>query len=444
MKLLIEAMRRVPALNSAAFEKAMLALSSGPVAGLVRSAERRKLRRIRHVERILVISDTNIGDSVLLKTALPVVARRLPHVAVDFACHHKVVEMMDPDPVIDRCVGLPGGGPEGAGIAAGRLVEKTGDRRYDLVLNFCPFISERQVGHAEAVVLEPISLAGNILRAYRQGEIAALPKHVVDFVSGVVDQLAGARARESDEDAVCKPVVFLSADHRHAARRWLEGRPWKERGTVVFVNPDCSNESTRVGVDVFADICRSLAEVGRIDGIVLGHGFTYPGVEREILGRMSAAARRKIELMSPDLGLAGFAALCDCCAVYVGADTGPLHIAAAHKAPAQPDRPLRNQTVVVGLFKATEPRIYGYCSRRADMIDSAQAAESTVFEGRPPCKNLTCSLQRLTKTCPALECGEDLNPTSVVDFIIGAVEGRVFRSSADAGGDSGSSATAIS
>jgi hypothetical protein len=434
MRFLIEAMRKIPGLNSGVFAAMVVALCRGPVARLVRAVESRRLRKLRSADRILVISDTNIGDSILLKAALRVFAVRLPHAEIDYAYHHKVVDLVAPDPVVARSIPLPGGGIPGAERSAEVLRQRTADRSYDFVLNFCPFFTDRQIGHPEAKILAPASLAASILRAAGGRSVASLQKHVVDFVEGVVDDLPGALPAASAAAEKPRSLVFLSEAHRSSARAFVEDNGWNRSSALVFVNPDASNDSTRVAPSLFVELCELLAASTRVDGVIIGCGFTYRNVEREVMDRLGDQARAKCRVLPSDMSLADFAALCDWCSVYVGADTGPLHIAAAHKAPAQPGRPLRNRTVVVGLFKATEPRIYGYASNRDDMIDTAQNAESTFFEGRPDCKNLTCSLQRLTATCPAIECGELLVPKAIANFVVAAIERRAFQGPSDGAG----------
>jgi hypothetical protein len=76
---------------------------------------------------------------------------------------------------------------------------------------------------------------------------------------------------------------------------------------------------------------------------------------------------------------------------------------------------------VVGVFKATEPRLYGYDSHRPDMADSSQDAVAVTVEQRPPCKNLTCSLQRVTASCPAVACHDALEAGLVVRHTLSAL-----------------------
>jgi hypothetical protein len=122
-------------------------------------------------------------------------------------------------------------------------------------------------------------------------------------------------------------------------------------------------------------------------------------------------------LLPHPLPLEDLASLVDLSAVYVGGDTGPLHVAAARKHLAGSDA-LSNRTRVVGVFKATDPRIYGYDSHRADMLPASQSARSITVESAPTCKNLSCSLQRVIASCSTAECHAQLDADAVSHAVI--------------------------
>jgi hypothetical protein len=127
-------------------------------------------------------------------------------------------------------------------------------------------------------------------------------------------------------------------------------------------------------------------------------------------------------LTPPEFSLVDLAALVDHCDVFVSGDTGPLHIAAARKHVVGTGTELRNRTSIVNVFKATDPRIYGYDSARPDLIDAGQEAPATVFSAEPPCKRLSCSLQRITASCAATLCQGELDGREVAASILEALE----------------------
>ncbi|MFQ6038447.1 MAG: hypothetical protein ACE5LV_07505, partial [Candidatus Aminicenantales bacterium] len=73
-------------------------------------------------------------------------------------------------------------------------------------------------------------------------------------------------------------------------------------------------------------------------------------------------------------------------------------------------------TAVVGVFGATDARIYGYDSTSEKYLDTSQSAPSKVFEASPPCKNLTC-IDKVSKTCVEPKCFEGLDPEPIIAYI---------------------------
>ncbi|HEX9901759.1 MAG TPA: glycosyltransferase family 9 protein, partial [Acidobacteriota bacterium] len=109
-----------------------------------------------------------------------------------------------------------------------------------------------------------------------------------------------------------------------------------------------------------------------------------------------------------------YAALIDCCDVFISGDTGPLHIAAARKISRTGRYPLRNRTAVLSFFGATPARLSGYDSGQPGFLAANQDAPSWTFVSRSPCRNITC-LDKLYKTCAVVRCFEGLDLEGMVE-----------------------------
>ncbi len=424
MQAATDILRKFPFLNSPFVERWILRAASSPVASLVHRRERASLRELRSLARVLVIADTNIGDSILLQPAVAALARHLPEVEVDYAFNDKMGELLSADPRLHRALPILRGGEEHHLANLDALRACMADGSYDLVVNFCPFFTPEELRHGGGVVVTPVTLAIELLRAYQRGEIAALPYHAFAFVDRLVSGHRSPPADPITAEPTTDTVVFVPTARRRAMATYLKEHGCGADERLVLVNPDTSNASTFLGVRFHVALIRQLLASGAVDGIVLAHAFRYRGIEREILEALDAT---KIVTTPERLPLLDFAALVDCCAGYVGGDTGPLHVAAARKYCPVDRRPHRNQTVVTGVFKATDPRVYGYDTLRSDMIDSSQDAPAVTFESRPDCKNLTCSVQRITATCPTTACHQALRPDLVARSMIGALADRSDR-----------------
>ena len=117
-----------------------------------------------------------------------------------------------------------------------------------------------------------------------------------------------------------------------------------------------------------------------------------------------------------DVPIDQFAGLIDCSRIFLSADTGPLHLASARKICPDSKAAFRNNTAVIGVFGATSGRIYGYDSFSRLYLSSAQDPPSKIFEGSPPCKNLTC-IDKVNKKCLIDHCFEGVEAQEIVDYI---------------------------
>jgi hypothetical protein len=424
MKVFTELTRSLPLFRSHAYERAVVRLASGPVGGVVGARGRVVLKRVRRLRRALVVADVNIGDAILLQPAVAALRHRFPSCRVDFAFNHKLAALLGADPEIDTALPVLHGGTNDPDGNLERIRSVLRKRDYDLVISFCPFIGARRLNEAGCPVVTPLGFAVELLRAVADDRIAAMPFRAAAWVDRLAEQLPAVAPARSTPAEYGGTRVFLPPESLEAADGWLAAAGIEADEAAVFVNPDTSNYSTFLGADLHVALIRELLASGRIDAILLGRGFTYVGVEDEILGSLDPGERARVHRAPPGLSLEELAAVIDRCGAYVGGDTGPLHIAAARKVAPPGAPPAANRTAVVGVFKATEPRIYGYDSARRDMIGSSQQAPAVAVDDRPNCKNLTCSVQRISSSCPAVACHERLDGVRVARAVLGVLSSQ--------------------
>lgn len=423
MEAITKILRTLPFLNSSGVADLVLGACAGAPGAVVRRLEARQLRRQSHLNQVLVIADANIGDSILLQPAISALRARFPHAEIDYAFNEKTADLVGPDPLLRRSLPVLRAAESARphNVAAIRAV--LAETPYDLVINFCPFLTSREIGESGCPLLTPLSLTVDILTAYRNGEPAALPRHVDAYIRRLAAAMPPKVASRDPNAPFRTETTVHVPDQRIAAmRRFLDQHGFDPDDRILLINPDTSNRSTFLGGRMFTRLARRLIDSPEVDGIVLARAFKYCGIEHEILHRLQLTGHGdRIALTPEDLSLVDLAALVDCCTAYIGGDTGPLHVAAARKVSTTSGEEHRNRTMVAGLFKATDPRIYGYDSDCEDMIDSFQDAPAMSFEARPSCKNLTCSIQRITETCPARACHDAIDVDVVARSLIGAL-----------------------
>jgi 3-deoxy-D-manno-octulosonic-acid transferase/heptosyltransferase-1 len=422
MKLFTELTRALPIFRSHAYERTVVGLASGPVGSAIVRRSVKALEGVSALQRALIIADTNIGDALLLQPAVTALHHRFPACRVDYVFNHKMSHLVGADPAIGTSHAVLRGGSHSRRANLDRLREIFETTTYDLVINFCPFVTDRDLETSAAVVIQPLAFAIELLRSHRGGEIASMPYRVMVYIDDLAKRIPAVAPTRDSAPAYPGTRVFVSARWAERAARLLDEHGVGAGAKLVFVNPDTSNYSTFAGAPFNAEVVRRLLGSGRVDRVLLGRGFTFAGVETEILDALDEAERERIVVCPESLDLEGFAALVDRCAVYVGGDTGPLHIAAARTIDPEGTRSYRNRVAVIGVFKATDPRIYGYDTARDDMVDSSRSAVAVTVESRPPCKNLTCSMQRISASCPAIVCQDELSPEAVADAALDALD----------------------
>ncbi len=408
---------RIPILNSVLTERTVVGLCSGLPGEIAIRREIDDVRNLERLQRILVLADVNVGDSLLLQPAISALDRAIPNAEIDYVCHHKTAPMLEPDPAIRRTFGFFRGGRELPEETLRAIRELVADEEYDLVLNFCPFLPRTHLASDRRVVIGSLPLIVRVLRAHGEGGVAALPWQAAELVHDILDRLPPGLAGPERVEA---PVtsIYIDSDRARAMRFAYERTGVGSDGGVVFVNPDTSNHTTFLGVEFHAALCTKLLASPLVDGLILGRGYTYRDAEHEIMDRLTAEDAERVVLPPEVLTLEDFAALADRCSVYVGGDTGPLHLAAARKIDPGGSATFANRTAIVGVFKATDPRIYGYDSSRVGFIGTSQDAPSRSIESAPSCKNLTCSVQRITGACPAVVCEDGLDPAAVASVVV--------------------------
>jgi ADP-heptose:LPS heptosyltransferase len=148
----------------------------------------------------------------------------------------------------------------------------------------------------------------------------------------------------------------------------------------------------------------------------MNRGFTFQNIETAILNRIPSCLHGKVSLLPKNTRIDVYAALADRADVFLSGDTGPLHIAASRKIALTSPNQYKNDTALVGVFGATNSEMYGYDSQSPKHASAPQDAPSRVFEGHPPCKNLTC-IDKIWKNCPHRRCFEGLRPETISAYV---------------------------
>jgi heptosyltransferase-1/heptosyltransferase I len=385
--------------------------------------EERRVRRIDRLDSVLIVPDINIGDAVIGQSAPAVLKQFFPDVEISYVYQKAARPLVRGNPHIDRHYpfisgrGLPTRGDHRRLKALMKAVD------FDLILVFSPYFSFTHLGATRALVIHPTRYIAQIIRAYSSGERPAHVAHRIREFTCEVGSAVNGNGSRAEIKKIEAPHIFASAGLPERRKR-LEKRLDLCRGERrVLFHPETSSVYTQPPLDLQVEMIESLLEHDRVDRLLMSRGFTFRKIEERILGRIPRPLRRKVSLIPPETRIDEYAALADTADVFISGDTGPMHIAAARKWTADRDFRFRNATAVIGLFGATSSRIYGYDSRPG-FLSSAQDAPARVFEGNPPCRDLTC-IDKIYKRCPEVRCFEGLEAGPVVDYISAYLSSRV-------------------
>jgi ADP-heptose:LPS heptosyltransferase len=375
------------------------------------------LRETGTIRRILVLSDINIGDAVNIQSSIGALRDHFPDVEIDYVYNLAADPLIRGNPQISNTFPIFRGFLRPSGQDRKSVRDLLRSHAYDLVINFCPFLSKRDFGDAGCPVMFPLGLLASIIQATM--EKAGRANLVYNITAYVHQRMNGLpeTAKEEAEPPACSGVkIYLSRKALAKRDQYVKSLGISSDHLIVFFNPDTSNSYTFINEQLQLDLLTEILLDPNLDFVFLGSGIVFKGIEKELYHQVPGELRKKL-ILARSLPIDVYASLLDLCDVFVTGDTGPMHIAAARKVCSDGDFSFRNRTAMVSLFGATDSRIYGYDSVREGYIGTNQTAPSRVFEASPSCKNLSCSIQRVTRTCAKGRCFDGLDIRDVAAYV---------------------------
>lgn len=374
---------------------------------------RRVVGGVPAFERFLVIPDIHIGDAVMTQGALTAIRDFFPGAQVDYLVNRTAYPMIDGNPEATRVLPFFSGGQLPTPEILKGLRDIVLEGRYDLCLNFGPYVKDKDIARPGQGILDiifdvpaivfnerfPLQTNHFIYRMYRftRDALALAARPVRDRA------LPGVRLTIDDE-AIAGARRFLSESLPPADRPW------------IFHNPDAAVEYNRIPFDDQLKLIDRLARSSV--HFLIGAGHTDPGIGERLRTALPQELARKTTVVPASLPLEAYAALIDFCDLFVSGDTGPLHAAAARKFSRSGRFTFRNRTAVLSVFGATPARMSGYDSFRTGFLAANQDAPSWTFIAPSPCRNIVCA-EKMLMTCPAVRCFEGLD----VAALAGRIEG---------------------
>jgi heptosyltransferase II len=382
------------------------------IATLAFRLEAFKMHSVRNFSRILVVSDLNIGDAVLTQSVISGIRDYLPYARVDYLFTSSAAKLVKNNPEISTEYPLLTGRPFPNIYDLRKLNSVITENRYDLVINFCPLFNGK-ADFGKVTVIEGYLVVGpQILHDENSREaVTNVAWQSNRFVRNLLDPFL-VPVRNHIFKGVS--IHIGENDYSKAMQILSDTKLYEKRKPVILFNPDASSPFTAIPVENQVAIVHQLAR--KEYNIMLGCGYTLKGIETHIMNSLPGWLAGRITLLPHSLSLAEIAALTDLCDLYIGGDTGPLHIAAAQKRTSGTNISFNNKTAVFSIFGATPERVYGYDSVRPGFLAANQDTLSRVYSAKSQCKNITCA-DKKNKVCRVVRCFENLNTDEIVNDI---------------------------
>jgi lipopolysaccharide heptosyltransferase I len=289
-------------------------------------------------QRFLIVRLSSIGDIVHALPAAAALGESFPRAEIHWVVESRYALLLDANPYVHRVVKLDTLGWRRRWMKSGTLGEigqgwrALRESRYDVALDFQGLWKSAMVARLSRA-RQRIGFAGPWLREpgaallYNQRVSPRARQHVIEMNLALVERL-GARTAHWQF-----PLPRNEADDAYVDTQ-LAALPAKD---FIIINPGGGWRSKCWSPDNYAEL------IGRLDGVIHEQILLTGSPEEENLifelSRRSGSARARYIPTT----LVQFIALARRARLFVGGDTGPLHLAAAVATP------------VVGIFGPTDP-----------------------------------------------------------------------------------------
>ena len=321
--------------------------------------------------KILLVRLRLIGDVIFTTPAVRALKRRLPDAHLTYLTEPAAAPVLDGNPHLDDIITLPrarGVRRLGDDVVWARRLRK---RRFDLAIDFHGGPRSRWLTWASAAPMRigyavPGSRPAYTHRVVRPADLA--PRHAVRNQWDLLGPLGGAFTEPPSpkHDAVEMPENS-AATRRVVSRLSAAGVSAGE--PLIVLHTSAGNRFRRWPIDAFADTVAQLARRDGARSFVVTAGPSEPGA----VARLRVAVATRLGGGGPAIidgdqfGLAELRSLIDRAAVFIGGDSGPLHVAATTRTP------------IVGIYGPTLE------ARSAPWRDPACVTEA-VHGGPLPCR----------------------------------------------------------
>lgn len=277
--------------------------------------------------RILIIRLSAIGDVVRVLPALQILRDALPEAHIDWVVEKKSADICRDHPSLDGTLVFER--PEGTRNAVKSflaLCSAIRNCRYDIVIDYHGVLKSGLLAWASRApkrygFARPRSQECSFLFTNRR---TRLPAHTLNRVE---ENMILCEAVVPVRAGCPSPTIEVPPEVQEAVDDYID-RTFEAGKRLVAVHAPVDRREKRWPLNYYAQVCDLLIADGRFE-VMLTWG---PG-QQEIAQKVFARCRRTSVIAPETPDLKHYAALLNRTHLYVGGDTGPMHIAAAMGTP---------------------------------------------------------------------------------------------------------------
>ncbi|MBZ0272935.1 glycosyltransferase family 9 protein [bacterium] len=275
---------------------------------------------------ILIVKLGAVGDCVHTLPILVALRDRFPDARIGWVVEPKSRGVVEDHPALDETILFPR--PEiqrlwhdGRARDAYRLwrtfARDLARRRYEIAIDFQNLFRSGLVAYASRA---PRRIG---FRRLREGNFAFMNEHIVppDTAKHAVEKYAALIAPLGARSIPDRISIHVPPDKKATVDRFIDAQ-LPHGAAVVAINPGASWPNKRLDPARYGTLAARLAELGAAPIVIWGPG-------EEALRDAVVAASNGAAVAAPPTDLKELAQLLSRCRLYVGNDSGPMHIAAA-------------------------------------------------------------------------------------------------------------------
>lgn len=334
--------------------------------------------------KILLVKLGAVGDVVHTLPALHSLRKSFPDAFIAWVVEKKALQVIRDNPDIDEIIiferkELEKTYKEEGLFAALRFLFQFGKQlksyNFDIAIDFQTLFKSGIITYLSGAKKRVgFDKWRELNKLFTNSRLKSNKKHTIDKYLDLVESLGAS------PDSAPVKIYYSKEDDNYIANfikaGALEGKKW------IAINPGASWTSKLWGSERYAMLCDLLNEASIAHVVIWGPG------EEKIVSDIVEKAKNK-PLLAPPTTIKQLACLLEQSALYVGGDTGPMHMAVAMGTP------------VLGIFGPSDPERNGPYGEGQKVLQS----------------EIEC-IKCWKRNCPtSLECMEKVTPVSVIDGI---------------------------